>query len=196
MLLKDGGIYADVDIMLDTTLDSFITPSLSFFAARDLVGEFADEAFCLWNGFIGSAPGHPFMILAVERVVNLILERADLYDMERDVCRRVGRSMENWKVRLEPLLLSSGPCALGIAVNDALNRSSLSKFDVGWVTPNSDSQTDRDHGDALILVVSKLGMQQNSTISCFSHESVCFPDRATSTTLEPFEYPTQNETWL
>ena len=157
VLMKEGGIYADVDIMLDASLDEFVTPSLSFFAPRDVVCEYADESFCLWNGIIGSAPGHPFMIRAVERVVNIILERADVYDMERDVCRRVGRTMENWKVRAEPLLLASGPCALGVAVNDVLGRSSLARFDIGWIPSDAIHYGHGDigdHGDALILVVS------------------------------------------
>lgn len=150
-------MYSDVDILLDASLDEFVTPSLSFFAPRDVVCEYADESFCLWNGLIGSAPGHPFMIRAVERLVNLILERADLYDMERDVCRRVGRTMENWKVRSEPLLLASGPCALGVALNDVMQRDSLSKIDIGWIPAGDIYYGDGDaydHGDALILVVS------------------------------------------
>ena len=150
VLLKEGGVYADVDMLLDTTLDAFVTPNLSFFAPRDMVADYADEPFCLWNGLIGSAPGHPFMVRAVERLVNLILQRADLYDMERDVCRRLGPSMEHWKLRAEPQLSLSGPCALGIAVNDVLKRPSLSRFENGWLPKIDD---DIDFGDALILVV-------------------------------------------
>jgi hypothetical protein len=156
-LMKEGGVYADVDILLDASLDDFVSPSLSFFAPRDVVCEYADESFCLWNGIIGSAPGHPVMIRAVERLVNLILQRADLYDMERDVCRRVGRTMETWKVRSEPLLLASGPCALGVALNDVLGRDSLAKIDIGWIPSDAiqyGNNDAHDHGDALILVVS------------------------------------------
>ena len=153
MLLKDGGIYADVDILLDSNLEHFVTPDLSFFVPRDMVGEYADEAFCLWNGFIGSSPGHPFLVRAVERLVNLISRRADLYDMEQDLCRRQGRKTETWKVRAEPLLLFSGPCALGAAVNDVLGRPSLNRFDIGWL-PSDDSG--EDYGDALVLVVSPI----------------------------------------
>lgn len=54
--MKEGGVYADVDILLDASLDDFVTPSLSFFAPRDVVCEYAGEPFCLWNGLIGSAP--------------------------------------------------------------------------------------------------------------------------------------------
>jgi hypothetical protein len=156
VLMKEGGVYADVDIMLDTTLDTFITPSMSFFAPRDVVGEYAGEPFCLWNGLIGAAPGHPFIVRAVERLVNLILERSDLYDMERDICRRVDEPVETWKIRAEPLLLFSGPCALGVAANEARGRPSLEAFDTGWLgLENLGYGGKQDHGDALILVGDK-----------------------------------------
>lgn len=159
VLMKTGGVYADVDVMLDTNLDSFITPSMSFFAPRDIVGEYAGQPFCLWNGLIGAAPGHPFLIRAVERLVNLILDRSDLYDMERDICRRSEKPIELWKVRAEPLLLFSGPCALGVAANEALNRSSLEPFDIGWISmENLGFGGKDDHGDALILVGDKFDM--------------------------------------
>jgi mannosyltransferase OCH1-like enzyme len=146
VLLKDGGIYADIDILLEANLDTFVTPNLSFFAPRDSVVEYADEAFCLWNGIIGSEPGHPFLVRAVERLVNLIIHRADFYDLERDLCRRNGNTMENWKVRAEPHLFLSGPCALGISMNEVLNRTSLDRIDIG-------SYPDSGHGGTLILVV-------------------------------------------
>jgi len=156
VLMKEGGIYADVDIMLDTTLDTFITPSMSFFAPRDVVGEYAGEPFCLWNGLIGAAPGHPFIVRAVERLVNLILDRADLYDMEQDICQRVDYPVDTWKVRAEPLLLFSGPCALGVAANEAMNRPSLEAFDIGWLgLEDLGYGGKQDHGDALILVGDK-----------------------------------------
>jgi hypothetical protein len=156
VLMKEGGVYADVDIMLDTTLDTFITPSMSFFAPRDVVGDYAGEPFCLWNGLIGAAPGHPFIVRAVERLVNLILERSDLYDMERDVCRRVDEPVETWKIRAEPLLLFSGPCALGVAANEARGRPSLEAFDTGWLgLEDLGFGGKQDHGDALILVGDK-----------------------------------------
>jgi mannosyltransferase OCH1-like enzyme len=156
ILMKEGGVYADVDIMLETTLDTFITPSMSFFAPRDVVGEYAGEPFCLWNGLIGAAPGHPFIVRAVERLVSLILERSDLYDMERDICRLADEPAETWKIRAEPLLLFSGPCALGVAANEVLNRSSLASFDTGWLGLDSLNYGGKqDHGDALILVGDK-----------------------------------------
>ena len=47
VLFQEGGIYVDVDVMLNTNLDTFLTPDLGFFAPLDAVGSFADEKFCL-----------------------------------------------------------------------------------------------------------------------------------------------------
>lgn len=41
--------------------------------------------------------------------------------------------MENWKVRIEPGLMLSGPCALGLAVNNALGNEPLSLFTHGLI---------------------------------------------------------------
>jgi mannosyltransferase OCH1-like enzyme len=101
VLLQEGGVHADFDVMLETTLDSFITPNLSFFAPRDIVVEWADEAFCLWNGIMGSAPGHPFLVKAIERLINLILNvpistiSKVTYVEEMAVQWRTGKSEQN-----------------------------------------------------------------------------------------------------
>jgi hypothetical protein len=160
LLLKDGGVYADVYVMLETLLDNFITPSMSFFVPRDLVVDYANENFCFWNGLIGAAPGHPFLVRAVERLVNLILNRADLYDMEREICKSDGpRVVEVWKSRAMPEVPMSGPCALGVAVNEALGgKNSLAMYSPGWLPPiATESRFGRaiaaDAGDALVLMV-------------------------------------------
>lgn len=131
VLLVHGGVYADIDVLLDSTLDSFVTPELSFFVPRDAVGEELDERFCLWNGFMGSSPGHPFLVRAVERSLNLIEGRADILDIEKELCQINGPEFENWKSRFIPSLMLTGPCALGVAINEALERNSLTKFDLG-----------------------------------------------------------------
>jgi len=135
VLFKEGGIYVDVDVILNTNLDSFITPDLAFFAPLDAVGIFADEQFCVWNGLLGSAPAHPALANVIEWMVNLVSNRGDVYDMERTVCRHSGvDKTENWKVRMEPGLMLSGPCALGLALNNALGNEPLSKFSPGLLT--------------------------------------------------------------
>lgn len=159
VLMKDGGIYADVDVMLDTTLDSFVTPTMGFFVPRDAVGAQVGGNFCLWNGLIGSAPAHPFMIRAVERMMTLVLNRADLYDMEREICQNDKHMGETWKTRIEPNLLLSGPCALGVAVNEATGNDPVRKFDIGWnlQAALTGGNIPKSHvpGDALILALDK-----------------------------------------
>mmetsp|Transcript_23555 Transcript_23555/g.67846 ORF Transcript_23555/g.67846 Transcript_23555/m.67846 type:complete len:605 (+) Transcript_23555:93-1907(+) len=155
VLMKDGGIYADVDVMLDTTLDAFVAPTMGFFVPLDAVGQQVDEKFCLWNGLIGSAPGHPYIIRAVERMMNLVLNRADLYDMEREICRDEKHMGETWKTRIEPNLLLSGPCALGVAVNEAIGRDPLSKFEEGLAAAANAVGSQNIPGDTLVLVLDK-----------------------------------------
>lgn len=161
MLLKDGGVYADADILLDTNLDAFITPSMAFFGPRDIVGDYAGENFCLWNGMMGAAPGHPFMAQAAEALLTNILNRVDYYDMEREMCRVSGTTGEVWKMRALTILSLSGPCLLGSAVNKALGRRNyLSKYLPGWLIPEGSNNTvvDDDVGDALLLIASRADM--------------------------------------
>ena len=164
VLYKDGGIYVDVDVMLNANLDSFITPDLAFFAPIDAVGSYADEHFCVWNGLLGSAPAHPILTSVIEWMVNLVSNRGDMYDMERAVCQFSGgkHKVENWKLRAEPSLMLSGPCALGLAVNNAMGNEPLSRFNAGLIKRNGFKQrhTKLDIisndliGDVMILVVS------------------------------------------
>jgi len=134
VLMIHGGVYADVDILLEGNLDTLIPPSLGFLAPLDTPGEENDERICLWNGFMASAPGHPFVVRAAERTINHILDRADMFDMEREVCLG-GKTndVECWKMRVERGLVMSGPCALGISVNEALGQPSLKGYDLGWM---------------------------------------------------------------
>jgi Mannosyltransferase OCH1 and related enzymes len=156
LLLREGGVYADVDVMLEASLDQFVTPGMSFFTPRDCVAEFADGQYCLWNGIIGVAPGHPIIVRAVERLVNAILKRSDLLDLEKEVAQKSGVNTETWKVRAVQELLLSGPCALGIAVNEVLGRNSLTRFGVGWINDHIDNNqiNPQQFGDMMILMVS------------------------------------------
>jgi hypothetical protein len=147
--------------MLDMKLDSFITPSMSFFVPRDIVGDYAGENFCLWNGMMGAVPGHPFMVHAAESLLNNVLNRVDYYDMEREMCRALGTSGEVWKMRALTILSLSGPCLLGSAVNKALGRHNyLSKYDPGWFASEKANQTKiaGEIGDALLLIASRADM--------------------------------------
>lgn len=156
-MLKDGGVYADVDILLETNLDAFVTPSMSFFVPRDIVGDFASNgSFCMWNGLMGSAPGHPIMVRAVEMLLTNIFNRADYFDVERNLCGASGKATEFWKSRILPILSLSGPCMLGVAVNEVLGkRNTLSLHKTGWVDLHTLPPSVRSQvGDVLLLSVS------------------------------------------
>ena len=147
--------------MLNTNLDTFVTPDLAFFAPLDAVGSFADEQFCVWNGMIGSAPAHPVLTNVIEWMVNLVSSRGDMYDIERMVCRFSGMDkIENWKVRAEPSLMLTGPCALGLAVNNALGNEPLAKLRPGLLkqkrTNDDEIQSSNQDaiGNVMILLVS------------------------------------------
>lgn len=158
VLLKDGGVYADVDVLLAANLDVFITPTMSFFAPLDLVGADHDEAFCLWNGLIGTVPGHPILVETVEWLVNMILNRADAYDFERELCRYGGKTTPIWKLRQARILLLSGPCALGVAANRARGKANpVERIEVGWL---DGSGVRHDLDDSLVLQVSIMAHQK------------------------------------
>jgi hypothetical protein len=156
VLLKDGGVYADVDVQLETTnLSSFLTSDMSLFIPRETIRDLAGADYCLWNGLIGSSPGHPVIAKAVERLLASIATRADYFDLERYACRIDGPGTSLWKLRALPTIILSGPCALGMAMNEVLGRNILSDFSPGWA-PNatSDKQDGLDLGSMLILMVS------------------------------------------
>ena len=209
VLFKEGGIYADIDVMLDANLDQFITPDLAFFVPIDSVGGYADQNFCLWNGLVGAAPAHPVLANAIEWMVNLVSSRGDLYDMERAVCEVSGMdSMENWKIRAEPGLMLSGPCALGVAANRALGKDPLSKFvpdltkqssTVDAAASNRHLESDDAIGDVMIMVVSQVTMFVYVYLVCclilLSHFTCRCYFRRTRTISDPFVSATLKETF-
>jgi hypothetical protein len=134
VLLREGGVYADVDVQLDADLDSFLEAPISFFIPRDCpLDRWPDSNYCLWNGFMGSVPGHPIVLQAVEDVTNHVMNRQDYYDLEGSLIKQ-NLTTEIWKLRSIPILLLTGPCALGISVNKAAGISNpLRGFPVGWL---------------------------------------------------------------
>jgi len=73
VLLIRGGVYADMDIMLSSNLDSVIDASVGFMTAQDEPGIAVGHRSCLWNGLMASAPAHPFLIHTIQNVVNNIV---------------------------------------------------------------------------------------------------------------------------
>jgi hypothetical protein len=146
----------DADVQLETSLDAFLTSDLSFFVPRETIRDLAGQDYCLWNGLLGAAPGHPIIVKAVERMLQVITKREDYYDVEQRTCLADGRSAPMWKLRSLPTLLLSGPCALGMSVNEALGRKDLlASYEPGWLQPMQTTGPGERHiGDCLILMVS------------------------------------------
>lgn len=53
------------------------------------------------------------------------------------------------------MLLLSGPCALGVSINEALGRSSLDKLEFGLIEDDRTRRSVEDVGEAIILVADK-----------------------------------------
>jgi mannosyltransferase OCH1-like enzyme len=81
-----GGVYADVDVLLETNLDHALDRDVGFFVPLDSPGEESGHQICLWNGFMASAPGHPFLAAAIETVVNNIRNRFTSVDVMNSMC--------------------------------------------------------------------------------------------------------------
>jgi Glycosyltransferase sugar-binding region containing DXD motif len=160
VLLKDGGIYADIDVQLEADLDNFITEELSFFIPRDVPLDYwPNSNYCLWNGLMGSSPGHPIVAKAIEDILSTIQNRHDYNDIERNLCS-YDINAHIWKLRSLPILILTGPCALGMSVNSALGKHDLlSGHVLGWLkTANvsADHQPPNYYwGDAFTLLVDR-----------------------------------------
>jgi hypothetical protein len=135
--------------MLETNLDALIEPDTSFLVPRD-AGLLLNN--CLWNGFMGSEPGHPVLARMIEHVLRNVLEgNADGSTVERYILHGTPfrDSTEIWKLRAvaSPDQYVYGGCALGVAVNQVLSKGSpVDDFDLG-------KQSMPDGGNLLILMV-------------------------------------------
>lgn len=114
-----GGVYADYDVLCESDLDHAIDPEVGFFVPVDI-----DR--CLWNGLIGSIPGHPFIAAAIETVVNYVRNRYTSVDIMNSLCHE---GKVDYDTSHEDLHLS-GPCLLGKVANQVLGRPLQSKYDI------------------------------------------------------------------
>jgi hypothetical protein len=115
-----GGVYADYDVLCETDLDHAIDPEVGFIVPVDIER-------CLWNGLIGSAPGHPFLAAAIETVVNYVRNRYTIVDIMNSLCHE--GNVEDYQ-ELHEALFVSGPCLLGNVVNEILGRPPQTTYDV------------------------------------------------------------------
>jgi len=127
VLLIHGGVYADMDIMLEANLDIAVAPDIGFMVPQDEPGIPVNRRMCLWNGFIASAPGHPFLAKTIETIVNNIRNRFTSVDTDNMFCPHPELSM----LHAYDTLFTAGPCILGAMVNKVLGRDGQSQFEAG-----------------------------------------------------------------
>jgi len=87
VLFIHGGVYADVDVLLESKLDTAIDDDVGFMVPLDAVpGRQSGHQVCLWNGFMAAAPGHPFLAAVIEAVVNNVRNRFTSLDVMNSMC--------------------------------------------------------------------------------------------------------------
>lgn len=127
VLLIHGGVYADLDVMLEANLDFGIPADVGFMVPLDEPGKSVDHRMCLWNGFMASAPGHPFLAKAIEMVVNAARNRFTGVDFDHMFCPDPELSV----LHAFDILFQAGPCMLGSAINNVLGRDGMTSFVAG-----------------------------------------------------------------
>ena len=127
VLLIRGGVYADVDTMMGPSLDAAIPKDVGFMVGLDEPGKKIGNRMCLWNGFIASAPGHPFLAKVIETTVNNIHQRFTSVDVAGMHCPAPEMSIIT---SFSPLFIA-GPCMLGSSMNNVLDRHGQTQFEAG-----------------------------------------------------------------
>ncbi len=83
----------------------------------------------MWNGFIAATPGHPFIAKALEKIVNQIRNRFTGVDIDDMLCPGVALDhSHSWD-----LLFLTGPCVIGGAINDVLNKHMQAPINPGYL---------------------------------------------------------------
>lgn len=110
VLLTHGGVYADIDTTCRMPISKLLRPDDEFVIAHGTSKE------VLFNAFICSIPGHPFLRAVIERAKEHIL------------CRTFQRlhAEDPW-ISLHIV----GPRGLAAAVNASLGRPETAQFEVG-----------------------------------------------------------------
>ena len=129
VLLIRGGVYADMDVLLESNLDNAIANDVGFMTPIDEPGIDVGHRSCLWNGFIASAPGHPFLVRTIEIVVNNIRNRFTSVDYDDMLCPNPILSVSH----TVDTLFTCGPCILGASINNLLGLHMQNQFEAGEV---------------------------------------------------------------
>jgi hypothetical protein len=114
---------------------------------------------CLWNGLIAAAPGHPFLVKAVETVVNQVRNRFTSVDVDATFCPNPEISI----LHAFDTLFTAGPCLLGASINRVLDRRAQTQFVAGEIdsnhgADNEDSSASSIPGRTVILQQNKWDM--------------------------------------
>lgn len=131
VLLIHGGVYADMDVMLESNLDAAVAPDIGFMVPIDEPGKQVDHRMCLWNGLIAAAPGHPFLAKTIETVVNNVRNRFTSVDVDALFCPNPELSV----LHAFDTLFTAGPCVLGASLNTVLGRHGQTQFEAGEIDP-------------------------------------------------------------
>lgn len=129
-LLIQGGVYADMDVLLETNLEEAIAPNVGFMTPMDEPGIKVGQQACLWNGFMAVAPGHPFVAKTIELVVNNIRNRFTSVDYDDMLCYDDTAPILSAS-HLWDILFTTGPCILGTAMNLVMQRHPQTGFTTG-----------------------------------------------------------------
>ncbi|KAL9187784.1 hypothetical protein ACHAXT_006162 [Thalassiosira profunda] len=142
VLLIRGGVYADMDVLLQTNLDDAVASDVGFMTPIDEPGIKVGHRSCLWNGLIASAPGHPFLARTIEIVVNNIRNRYTSVDYDNMLCPSPILSVSH----TVDTLFTCGPCILGAGINDLMGRHMQTEFDLGEIDIWQSEKESSDEG--------------------------------------------------
>jgi len=154
VLLIKGGIYSDMDVMLESNLDAAVPPDVGFMTPVDAPGSKPDHRMCLWNGFIAAAPAHPFLARAIEVVVNNIRNRFTVVDYDRMMCPNPELSVPH----AFSTLFTAGPCILGYTLNEVMGREVQTSFVEGDLEMPGGGRPEGVPGRTIILQQNKWDM--------------------------------------
>jgi len=160
VLLIRGGVYADMDVLLESNLDAVVSGDVGFMVPMDSPGTKIGRRSCLWNGLMAVAPGHPFLAKTIELVVNNIRNRFTSVDYDDMLCPnpvfQISHSVDT--------LFTCGPCILGGAINAVLGRHMQEPYEPGdidiWGTERMEQSGAAGDGD----VASLAGMEKKEGI--------------------------------
>jgi hypothetical protein len=97
------------------------------------------KRMCLWNGLIAAAPAHPYLIRAIETVVNQVRNRFTSVDNDATYCPNPELSI----LHAFDTLFTAGPCLLGASINRVVGRNPQTGFSTGELDPYKDGITAR-----------------------------------------------------